>query len=71
VGLTTLSTTITIITAYPSYFDRDRPNADDDHIRKSEQMGAKVVKSKNEIREGYYVVMEDPQGNTFGIWESK
>jgi predicted enzyme related to lactoylglutathione lyase len=43
----------------------------DDYIRKSEQMGAKVVKSKNEIREGYYAVMEDPQGNTFGIWESK
>jgi predicted enzyme related to lactoylglutathione lyase len=34
-------------------------------------MGAKVVKSKNEIREGYYAVMEDPQWNTFGIWESK
>jgi predicted enzyme related to lactoylglutathione lyase len=43
----------------------------DDYIRKLEQMGAKVVKSKNEIREGYYAVMEDPQGNTFGIWESK
>jgi predicted enzyme related to lactoylglutathione lyase len=43
----------------------------EDYIRKSEQMGAKVVKCKNEIREGYYAVMEDPQGNTFGIWESK
>ena len=43
----------------------------EDYIRKSEQMGAKVVKNKNEIREGYYAVMEDPQGNTFGIWESK
>ncbi len=35
-------------------------------MRKSEQMRAKVVKSKNEIREGYYAVMEDPQENTFG-----
>ena len=43
----------------------------EDYLRKSEQMGAKVVKSKNEIREGYYAVMDDPQGNTFGIWESK
>jgi predicted enzyme related to lactoylglutathione lyase len=43
----------------------------EDYIRKSEQMGAKAVKNKNEIREGYYAVMEDPQGNTFGIWESK
>jgi predicted enzyme related to lactoylglutathione lyase len=42
-----------------------------DYIRKSEQLGAKVVKSKNEIREGYYAVLEDPQKNTFGIWESK
>ena len=40
-----------------------------DYIRKSE--GAKVVKSKNEIREGYYAVLEDPHKNTFGIWESK
>jgi predicted enzyme related to lactoylglutathione lyase len=38
----------------------------DDYIRKSEQTGAKVVNNKNEIREGYYAVMEDPQENTFG-----
>ena len=40
-------------------------------IGKAEQLGAKVIKSKNEIREGHFAVLEDPQGNTFGIWESK
>ena len=43
----------------------------DDYIGKARQLGAKVVKNKQEIRLGYYAVMEDPQKNTFGIWQGK
>jgi predicted enzyme related to lactoylglutathione lyase len=30
-----------------------------------------VVKNKQEIDAGYYAVMEDPQKNTFGIWQDR
>jgi predicted enzyme related to lactoylglutathione lyase len=42
-----------------------------DYIRKARQLGAKVVRNKQEIDSGYYAVMEDPQKNTFGIWQDK
>jgi predicted enzyme related to lactoylglutathione lyase len=29
------------------------------------------VKNKQELSPGYYAVMEDPQQNTFGIWQDK
>jgi uncharacterized protein len=43
----------------------------DEYIGKAQQLGAKVVKNKQEISPGYYAVMEDPQKNTFGIWQGK
>jgi uncharacterized protein len=43
----------------------------DDYIGKAQKLGAKVVKNKQEIDAGYYAVMEDPQENTFGIWQEK
>jgi predicted enzyme related to lactoylglutathione lyase len=43
----------------------------DDYIGKAQQLGAKVVKNKQEISLGYYAVMEDPQKNTFRIWQGK
>ena len=43
----------------------------DDYISKAQQLGAKVVKNKQEIDAGYYAVMEDTQKNTFGIWRDK
>jgi len=43
----------------------------DEYINKAQQLGAKVVKNKQELSEGYYAVMEDPQKNTFGIWQGK
>lgn len=33
----------------------------DDYISKAQQLGAKVVKNKQEIDAGYYAVMEDTQ----------
>jgi predicted enzyme related to lactoylglutathione lyase len=43
----------------------------EDYISKARQLGAKVVRNKQEIDSGYYAVMEDPQKNTFGIWQDK
>ena len=40
----------------------------EDYLNKANQLGAKVVKDKQEIDAGYYAVLEDPQKNTFGIW---
>lgn len=42
-----------------------------DYINKAKQLGARVVKEKQEISEGYYAVLEDPQRNTIGIWQKK
>ena len=43
----------------------------DDYISKGQQLGAKIMKNKQEIDAGYYAVMEDTQKNTFGIWQDK
>ena len=43
----------------------------EDFINKAKQLGAKLVKNKQEMREGYYAVLENPQKNTFGIWQNK
>jgi len=33
----------------------------DDYVDEAQQLGAKVIKNKNEISEGYYTILEDPQ----------
>ncbi|HEY6164140.1 MAG TPA: VOC family protein [Nitrososphaeraceae archaeon] len=43
----------------------------EDYITKAKQLGARVVKGRQEISEGYYAVLEDPQRNTIGIWQNK
>jgi predicted enzyme related to lactoylglutathione lyase len=43
----------------------------DEYISKAQELGAKVVKNKQEIDAGYYAVMEDTQKNTFGLWQDK
>ena len=43
----------------------------EDYINKAKQLGARVVKDKHEISEGYYVVLEDPQRNSIGLWQNK
>jgi uncharacterized protein len=43
----------------------------EDYINKAKQLGARVVKDKHEISEGCYAVLEDPQRNSIGIWQSK
>jgi predicted enzyme related to lactoylglutathione lyase len=43
----------------------------EDYISKAKQLGARVVKDKQEISQGYYAVLEDPQKNSIGIWQEK
>ncbi len=43
----------------------------DEYINKAQQLGAKVIKNKQEISPGYYAAIEEPQKNTFGIWQEK
>ena len=43
----------------------------DDYTAKAKKLNAKVVKDRQEIDQGYYAVLEDPQQNTFGIWQDK
>jgi hypothetical protein len=43
----------------------------EDYINKAKQLGARVVKDRQEISEGFYAVLEDPQRNTIGIWLNK
>ena len=43
----------------------------DDYVSKAKQLNAKIVKEKQDIDQGYYAVLEDPQKNTFGIWQDK
>jgi uncharacterized protein len=43
----------------------------EDYINKAKQLGARVVKDKHEISEGYYAVLEDPQRNSIGLWQNK
>jgi predicted enzyme related to lactoylglutathione lyase len=43
----------------------------EEYITKAKQLGARVVKDKQEISEGYYAVLEDPQKNSIGIWQEK
>ncbi len=43
----------------------------DECISKAKRDGANVVVDKHEISEGFYALLEDPQGNEIGIWEGK
>ncbi len=40
-------------------------------ISKAKNGGAKILVEKQEISEGYYALLEDPQGCMVGIWEDK
>ena len=39
----------------------------ENYTDKAKELGSKVVRNKQEISEGYHAVLEDPQGNTFGV----
>ena len=43
----------------------------DDCLAKAMREGAKVVVDKQEISEGTFVIIKDPQQNTIGIWQAK
>ena len=43
----------------------------ENYTDKANELGSKVVKNKQEIAEGYYAVLKDTKGNTFGVWQNK
>ncbi len=43
----------------------------DECISNGKRAGANVVVDKHEISEGFYALLEDPQGNVIGICEGK
>lgn len=43
----------------------------DECVSKAKSAGANVVVAKREISEGFYALLEDPQGNVIGVWEGK
>ncbi len=46
-------------------------NSIDECISNAKRSGGNVVVDKHEIPEGFYALLEDPQGNVIGIWEGK
>ena len=40
-------------------------------MAKAEKEGAKVIVDKQEISEGTFAIMKDPQHNSIGIWHAK
>ena len=46
-------------------------NSVDECVSKAKSAGANVVVDKHEISEGFYALLEDPQGNVIGVWEGK
>lgn len=43
----------------------------DECLQKAENEGAKVMINKQEISEGTFAILKDPQQNTIGIWQAK
>ena len=43
----------------------------DEFISNAKRSRGNVVVDKHEIPEGFYALLEDPQGNVVGIWDGK
>ncbi len=43
----------------------------DECISNAKRSGGNVVVDNHEIPEGFYALLEDPQGNEVGIWDWK
>ncbi len=43
----------------------------DEALAEAQRMGAEIVRPKTPVpRTGWYAVLEDPQGNSFAIWQT-
>jgi hypothetical protein len=43
----------------------------DDHAKKAQGLGAQVVMPKTPVPQmGWFVLLKDPEGNIFGIWQT-
>lgn len=43
----------------------------DDCISKATNSGAQIIVDKQDVSEGTFVIIKDPQGNSIGIWQPK
>ena len=46
-------------------------NSLDECVSKAKNAGAEIVVAKQQVSEGYFVILKDPQQNIIGIWEPK
>ena len=43
----------------------------DESISKAKNAGANIIVDKQEVSEGTFVIIKDPQENSIGIWQPK
>jgi len=46
-------------------------NSLDECVSKAKNAGAEIVIEKQQVSEGYFAILKDPQQNIIGIWEPK
>ncbi|MBA2267222.1 MAG: hypothetical protein H0W19_02650 [Nitrosopumilus sp.] len=46
-------------------------NSLDECVSKAKNVGADIVMGKQQVSEGYFAILKDPQQNIIGIWEPK
>ena len=46
-------------------------NSLDECVSKAKNAGAEIVVNKQQVSEGYFAILKDPQQNIIGVWESK
>ena len=46
-------------------------NSLDECVSKAKNAGAEIVVEKQQVSEGYFAILKDPQQNIIGIWEPK
>ncbi len=46
-------------------------NSLDECVSKAKNAGAEIVLDKQQVSEGYFAILKDPQQNIIGVWEPK
>jgi uncharacterized protein len=46
-------------------------NSLDECVSKAKNAGAEIVVNIQQVSEGYFAILKDPQQNIIGVWESK
>ena len=46
-------------------------NSLDECVSKAKNAGAQIILDKQQVSEGYFAIVKDPQQNIIGVWEPK